>query len=61
MDTVVTDPAIYSSHLKTSGWLRHACQLRLTFPLRLKAYRKEGSLACGENSSAVFVLAQSLT
>ncbi len=51
---------VYSSHLKTSGWLRHACQLRLTFPLRLKAYRKEGSLACGEKCNAFFILADSL-
>jgi hypothetical protein len=51
---------IYSLHLKSSGWLRHACQLRLTFPLRLKAYRKEGSLACGEKCNAFFILADSL-
>jgi hypothetical protein len=46
--------------MKTSGWLRYACQLRLTFPLRLKAYRKEGSLACGEKCNAFFILAGAL-
>jgi hypothetical protein len=34
--------------------------LRLTLPLRLKAYRKEGSLACGEKCNAFFILAGSL-